>query len=355
MFGVNDRAARTAWTVLLIILGAAIIYKIKETLFVFIIALLFAYLLWPLVNILNRRLPGKSRAFALAIVYVLFIGLLSFAIFEIGSRVAAEATTLINRLPDLLGKLEHPPSPSVARPNSLRYTILVELQKLVTEHSQQIVSAIPRLAIKAVSAARDLVFILLVPILSFFFLKDGDKMEGFILSVFPEGFRRKQLQEIGADLHVMLAQYVRALVVLAAISFAAYASFFSLLRAPYAILLAAIDFPLEFIPMVGPFVAFLIIMLVAALSGFHHLLALVLFMGVFRLIQDYMISPHIMSSEMTMHPLIIIFGVLAGAEIGGVLGSFISIPALAVLRIVYLHLQKRKVILARDTAGPLRQ
>ncbi|HEX5483250.1 MAG TPA: AI-2E family transporter [Terriglobia bacterium] len=354
MFGINDRAARTTWTVFLVLLAVAIVYSIKETLFLFIISLLFAYLLWPLVNILNRRLPGKSRNLALAIVYVIVIGLLFFGLFEIGSQVAAEAGALLNRLPDLLAKLQHPPPAAAEHPNSLKYTVLAELQRLVSEHSQQIISAIPHLAVKAVSAARDLIFVVLVPILAFFFLKDGDQMEELILGLFPEGFRRKQLQEIGADLHVMLAQYVRALVVLAAIAFGAYAAFFSLIGVPYAILLAAIDFPLEFIPIVGPFVAFVIIMLVAALSGFHHLLVLLAFIGLFRLAQDYMMQPHIMSAEMTMHPLIIIFGVLAGAEIGGVLGSFISIPALAVLRIVYLHLRKRRVVLTREVIAPPR-
>ncbi len=354
MIGIDNRAARYAWTVALIALLLAILYRIFDTLFIFIVALLFAYLLWPLVNYLDRRLPGRSRAPALAIVYIVFMGLLFFGIFEIGSRVVVEAQALLTQFPKLLAKIQQAKAPpSLQSVQSVRDMILLELQRQLAEHSREIFSFIPTAAVKVISAARNLVFIILVPILSFFFLKDGYFMWGSFLELIPEGVRRKQLQEIGRDLHVLLAQYMRALIILAALTFTAYGVFFSLIRAPYAILLAAIDFPLEMIPMVGPFVGFVIIILVAGFSGFHHLLWIVVFMAIFRLFQDYVIAPHIMSAEMKLHPLVIIFGVLAGAELTGIIGSFLSVPTLAVLRIVYLHLRKRKLVILQDSSGPI--
>jgi predicted PurR-regulated permease PerM len=104
---------------------------------------------------------------------------------------------------------------------------------------------------------------------------------------------------------------------------------------PYAVLLATMTFFLEFIPMVGPVVGGAVVLLVAIVSGSDHLLLIFLFLIVFRAFQDYLVSPHLMSSGMQLHPLLVIFGVLAGASVAGVPGSFLSVPILATLRIVF--------------------
>ena len=73
---------------------------------------------------------------------------------------------------------------------------------------------------------------------------------------------------------------------------------------------------------------------------------LLIFLGAWRLIQDYVVSPRIMGKSMELHPLAAIFGVLAGGEIAGVLGIYLSIPVMAGLRIVWrrwrLYAEKRR-------------
>ena len=161
------------------------------------------------------------------------------------------------------------------------------------------------------------------------------------------------IQDIAADVHLLLAQYMRALVVLAATAFVAYASFFSAIGVPYGILLAAIAFPLEFIPMVGPLASAVIILMVAGLSGFHHLLWILIFLAVFRVFQDYVLSPHLLSAGTELHPLVVIFGVLTGGQIAGITGSFLSVPVLATLRIVYRQLKEAPRSRAPESADPL--
>ena len=76
MLGIDSRAARCTWTAALVVLGIWLLYLLRSTLFVFILAVLFAYLLAPLVNLINRFLPGKwTRTPALALAYVLVVGL----------------------------------------------------------------------------------------------------------------------------------------------------------------------------------------------------------------------------------------------------------------------------------------
>ncbi len=342
MLGLDRRAARYTWTVLFTLLMVGVIYLIRETLFIFVLALLFAYLLWPLVNFFDQRLPGRSRAPALTVVYVLLVGLLIVIGIEVGSRVVLQANALATEVPELLSKIQ-PPAEPIGTPSvqTLKGRIVSTVREQMVSHSRDILSLLPKAALGVLSHAGSLIFIVLVPILSFFFLRDGRAIRSSTLEIFAEGSRRALVQGILADIHLLLAQYMRALVLLAAVAFVAYSSFLSLIGAPYGILLAAITFPLEFIPMLGPLAAAIIILLVAGLSGFHHLLWIFVFLAVFRLFQDYVVSPHLLSAGMELHPLVIIFGVLAGGQIAGIPGTFLSVPVLATLRILYRQLRQR--------------
>jgi predicted PurR-regulated permease PerM len=159
--------------------------------------------------------------------------------------------------------------------------------------------------------------------------------------MFAKGSRRNELQEIAADVHVLLAQYMRALVLLSTSVFVAYGLFFFLIGVPFGILLAAVAFFLEFIPVLGPLTAAVAILMVAGLSGFQHLLWILIFLIVFQIIQEYLLSPRLMSKGTKLHVLVVIFGVLAGGQIAGIPGSFLAIPILATLRIVYRQLKKK--------------
>lgn len=69
--------------------------------------------------------------------------------------------------------------------------------------------------------------------------------------------------------------------------------------------------------------------------AYGHVIVLVLFLGAWRLVQDYVNAPRIMGSQIELYPLAVLFGVLAGAEVGGVVGVYLSIPTMACLRILW--------------------
>ena len=339
MLGLDRNAARYTWTAVFILLLIRLLYLIRETLFIFIVALLFAYLLWPLVKFLDRRLPGRSKVLALSLVYLALIGFLIVVGIAIGSRVVEQANALAVRLPELLAKLRPPiaPAPPIAAP-TVRSTVISTIQQQLAIHSRDILALLSNAALGVMSRAGNVIFVVLVPILSFLFLKDGHEIRSSIVNFFATGDRREIVEGIVGDLHVLLALYMRALVLMGVVASVAYGLFFSLIGVPYGILLAAVAFPLEFIPLVGPLTGAVIVLLVAGLSGSHHLLAILVFLVAFRFFQDYIVSPHFLSAGMQLHPLLVIFGVLAGGSVAGVAGSFLSVPVLATLRIVYRQL-----------------
>jgi predicted PurR-regulated permease PerM len=92
---------------------------------------------------------------------------------------------------------------------------------------------------------------------------------------------------------------------------------------------------LEFIPLVGPLLAGLILLVIAFATGYTHWIVLVVFWLVWRFVQDYFNMPRLMGRRLRLEPLLTITAVLAGGEIGGIIGMFLSIPAVAAVQVIY--------------------
>jgi predicted PurR-regulated permease PerM len=336
MLGIDARAARVAWTTALVLLALYGIYLIRGTLVVFTVALLFAYLLYPMVDWISGRFPARSRTAALAVAYALATALIVLMVGGVGARVAAEARSLASNPPNVQAslaafRLEHP----TLEP------LVTAAEGLVRDNLNDVLAEAPRLAVRLLSASGSVIYVVLVPILSFFLLKDGPRIREALVGILPLG--REAAQGLLNDIHILLLQYMRALLYLCIATLVVFSIVLSLIGVPYSLLLASIAFPLEFVPMVGPLTAAVTIIAVSALSGYAHVWWVVVFLGFYRLFQDYVLSPHLMSEGVEMHPLLVIFGILAGEEIAGITGIFLSIPMLALARLGYHRLSRHKV------------
>src|SRR5689334_8602265 len=160
MLGIDRRAAKYTWTAALILLLLWLMYLVRSTLFIFILALLFAYLLAPLVSLLDRFLPGnRTRTAALALAYVIFMGIMVYAGIEIGSRVADEANNFAKRLPDMLATWQKPIPQAAPGINSMKDQVIDWVRQEVVQRSNDLISALPRAGLKAITVAGDLIFV----------------------------------------------------------------------------------------------------------------------------------------------------------------------------------------------------
>jgi predicted PurR-regulated permease PerM len=205
--------------------------------------------------------------------------------------------------------------------------------------SGDLLSMLPQYGLRVLTAAGDLIYLVIIPILAFFFLKDAESIREQLLAFVSQGPHREMLADIMADIQLVLAGYMRALVVLTLVAFAAYGIFFTIMGVPYGVLLAAIAGMLEFIPTLGPIAASLLVFLAAGL-GASHVLAVAIFLPIFRILQDDVISPRLMGKGVQLHPLLVMFGVFAGVKVAGAAGAFLSVPALALVRVLYLRVRK---------------
>jgi predicted PurR-regulated permease PerM len=254
--------------------------------------------------------------------------------------VADQAAALSQKAPQFLEKMRQQPRTGALPPNvqTLQQTMVTTAEQYIYKHYGEFVSFVPKVTLQVLKASSNLIYLIIVPILSFFLLKDGLVMRDELISLIDSGSSRKLIEEILADVHLLLLQYMRALFSLCCITLVTFAIVLNLLGVPYAFLLASIAFPLEFIPMVGPLIAAVVIIAVTLFSG-YPVLWVIVFLGVYRLCQDYLISPRLMSSGVELHPLLVILGVLAGAELAGVRGTFLSVPTLALLRVIYRRIR----------------
>lgn len=313
--------------------------------FVFLSAILFAYLLSPIVNIIQNRLPFAAhigRPVALVVVYAALLALVALMSISVGVVVTEQATKLFHKIPSLLSDANAArlPLPAALKPYGER--VLAALRDYAEEHTQEILSSVSKAGADFVSAAFSLVLVLILPILAFYCLKDGRQItDKLIRLAAPDEATLRLVQHIAADTDLLLAHYMRSLVLLSIISTLSFAIIFSLFSVPYGILLASLCGPLEFIPILGPVVGGALTLLISALGDFSNIGWLLVVLALYRAFIDYFVYPYLISSTISMHPLYVMFGVFAGERLGGIMGAFFALPALAIFRILFRHLVLR--------------
>lgn len=344
IMGLFDRRTASVLATILLFIGAgAFLYGARRVLIVFLLAVFFAYLLEPLVSRVQFWSPISrgSRGVAILEVYAVFCLAIAVIFLLIGPGIVAQAKNLVDALPALFQQVSS--GQIVMQIGSTRgwsYSTQIRLQQFLTSHQDLILGSVRSVGAWAARFAQNAIWFLMIPILAVFFLKDGRRFVERVLEMVERRQQKRFLTELTEDLNEMLAHYIRMQLVLAGLSLAAYIGVLSLLRVPYGSAVGAVAGVLEFIPIVGPLVGAAAILGVAFLANYHHLLIVAAFLGIWRILQDYVTSPRLMGRKLELHPLAVIFAILVGGEIGGVIGVYLSIPIAAAVRIVWRRWQR---------------
>ncbi len=343
---IDGRTTRVLFTVFLFAVGVGFLYVAHRTLIAFLFAVFFAYLVDPAVSRVEKWTKGRPSA--IAVIYFLIVLLLVTFFFFVGPKIGHETQKLTESLPALLERVTSGQiAEQIGAEHGLSVATRRQLSEFLTSHRSDLLQLAQRAGLRVAELAQQSWLLIVVPILAGFFLKDGRVFSQVALSFAHTKPQREFLQGVISDMNQMLADFIRAQLTLAALSWIAYASFLGLImHVPFALMLGTAGGLLEFIPVVGPLVAAFLILGVALLTGYPHWAILLIFLIVWRIVQDYFVSPRVMGKNMELHPLAAIFGVLAGGEIAGVLGVYLSIPVMASLRIVWrrwrMYAEKRR-------------
>ena len=323
-----------------------IIYKLTTVLLLLVLSIFFAYLVAPLVDLVERpvRIGGRERkmprGLAIGVVYLFLFTVVGAGIYFLMPQFAAQfpefkqqatayyktITTTSDRINQYF--MQHRMPEGVVK--AVNNTVLGLIEK-----GGEIASAAFE---RMLGMIIFLPWLVLIPILAFFLLKDADSFRRSALAMLPRGRLRWRGDELFQDINSTLAAYIRAQLTACVLIGAICSIGFALIGLPSPLVLGLIAGMLEFVPLVGPLVVAILVALLALLhSGLGMAFVVLLFLGVLRVVQDYVIYPRIIGQGIHLHPLAVILAILAGAEIAGVAGIFLAIPAIAILTVSYRH------------------
>jgi predicted PurR-regulated permease PerM len=323
-----------------------VIYKLTAVLLLLVLSIFFAYLVAPLVDIVERpvRLGGRivrmPRGLAIAVVYLFLFMTVGAGIYFLAPQLAAQfpefkqqavgyyksISSASDRINQYFTQHRMPAGVVKAVNDSLLSVIAKggEVASLALEHALGWIIFLP--------------WLVLIPILGFFLLKDADSFRRSALAMLPRGRLRWRGDEFFEDINSTLAAYIRAQLTACFVIGAICSIGFALIGFPSPLVLGMLAGMFEFVPLVGPLSVAIVVALLALLqSGLGMAFVVLLFLGVLRVVQDYVIYPRIIGRGIHLHPLAVILAILAGAEIAGVAGIFLAIPAIAILTVSYRH------------------
>jgi len=337
---VDRPTLRVLWTIAVFVGALALLWLIRKVVLLLTFAIFFAYLIFPLVRLVQRWRPlRRRRTLAIAVVYVVLLGALGGAGAAIVPRFAAETALLARKLPEMSQQVRSGTIiGEVLQRHGWSTALTSEAEAFVREHAWELTGWAQGLAAGALAAIAGAWVVVLVPIFAFFVLKYGDDFAAAIQGGFETRAGGGAWRDILNDLHHLLGEYVRALIVLALFTVIVWGTLFTIVDVPYGLMLAVGGGALEFLPVVGPAVAGLCVLAIALLAGFPHPWLLLGFLIVWRFLQDYVNGPWVMGSGIELHPALVIFGVIAGGQIAGPTGAFLAIPVIAGARVVWRRL-----------------
>ncbi len=333
----DKNTLRVLFTVLTTVSLLAFVWLARKPLLAFLFAMLFAYLLEPLIALVQNWTHCR-RGFAIAAIYLAMLAALLTVGMVIGPRIVEQARHLSEAAPELYNRVA---SGSIAfqvgRARGWSQQTQASLQQFIVGHRGEVLSALSAQSTTITGVAGNALWLLLIPVLAIFFLREKSSLARSIGGLLENQRSRELLSAIMSDLDEMLSHFVRAQLYLAAISGTVYLITLTLMRVPYSWALGTLGGLLEFIPFVGPVLTAFVILAVSFGFNYGHLLMVLLFLLVWRGLQDYVISPRVLGGRVEVHPLAAIFGVLAGGEIAGVAGIYFAVPVMAAARILWLR------------------
>jgi predicted PurR-regulated permease PerM len=321
-----------------------VISKITGIILLLVLSIFFAYLISPLVEFLRRSrvIAGRNVAIpkvvAIALSYLIIAAGITFVIFVIlptlGTQYPAFADqakgyfkTLGERTQDIVKYSRRMPPPVVDAVNNAVPKVVDKVSETTAE-----------LASAAIGYVVYIPWLILIPILAFFLLKDAEGFRRSALLMLPRGRWRWRGDEFFQDINNTLAAYIRAQLTACLFIGMICSLGFTLLGLPGALVMGVLAGFFEFVPLVGPLA---IALLAALLAMFHagpfNAFLVLLFLGVLRIVQDYVIYPRLIGQGIHLHPLAVIFAILAGEKIASVAGIFLAIPVVAILTVSYRH------------------
>lgn len=289
---------------------------------IFTFAAILAFLLSYPVRWLRRILPHGIAVVFVFLLSIVFLGGLAItiglAVLSQGQQLIESVTLFLNSLIPFVEQLEE-----FLRNRNLQIDLSVIEEQLRNQAISMLVTSLTIFQ----SFITNFVTFILIAVVAFFMLLDGEKLWSFILKVVPEQRRNRFTKIIRRNFLGFFRGQLILTLFLSGSSFIV----FSLLKVPFALILSVIVGLLDIIPGIGATLGVGVITLIVLSQSVWLALKVLVACIILQQIQDNLISPRIMQDALNLNPVVVFFALLVGAKVAGLLGIFISIPIAGVI------------------------
>lgn len=324
---------RTIFFILLTLLTLWFLFLESAILTPFVLAGIFAYVFNPVVNFLSKKIQFP-RTFSVIIIYAIIIGAIILLGMFLSGRILEESSDLSTYIRDIVMLINDQIKtlPDWMQPAAKDAAAAIQKSKVFSP--EYLFTLFPQALSRIVS-------FLLFLFAGFFFLREGGTMIERLLAIVPSNYKI-EVEILIRRINAVLSGYLRGqLFMVFLVSLVLFIAL-SIVGVRFSLILAIFSGVAEIVPIVGPIVATSIAAFVAlfggvsnfGLSPFQGAITVIIIYTVTRQLQDYFIIPFVMGRITKLHPLVILFSVIAGEHLLGPLGLMLGVPIAAVFRIL---------------------
>ena len=296
-----------------------------------IVAYVFYYMLNPLVNFFSKKISRFSASLLAILVGVITVLIVIIGVVPI---IVEQTQNLITALPRYIeivkGYLEE-------YSDNAYVQVVVEYVNTnlnVSKISQRLISIATSIAQGVVSSISSTASVLVtMPFVLFFLLKDASQFNKFVISLLPKKFEKSVAETID-EIDDKVGSYIQGQMLVSLCIGGMLFIGYNVIGLHYAFSLATIAAFLSIVPYLCPAIAITPAMLVAASTSWVMVVKMLVVWGIVQFLEGNIISPNIMGRSMNMHPLTVIFVILIGVNISGVVGAILGIPVYSILKVL---------------------
>lgn len=316
-----------------------IVARIHGVIYILVAAIFLAYLIYPAVVWLRRRVP---LILAILLVYLGMLATLAICGMFVVPHVMDDVSQLVRHYPDLVDRMRSlvydPRDPLTSRlPDWARREIArapLDIANWIETRGLQTAGHI--VLVLAGTAAAVAIFII-VPMVTAYLLLDLEHLKRSLAAIVPEE-RWRATVSLLADIDGVIGGFIRGQLLVALVVGVLITGALALLRVPYPFLFGLLAALGDLIPYVGAVLAYLPAALSALLANgwLNAVLVSVAFVLIYE-VEGHLIAPPIVGRQVRLSPFIVVIALLVGAELGGLFGMLVAVPIVGVLRVIMLR------------------
>ena len=320
-------------------------YLLAPVLTPFLVSALLAYLGDPLVDRLERRF---SRSLSVVIVFIIIFAALFLIIAILVPILQQEIVTLVKKLPGYIDFIQTHVVPRLQSLFSVEAGSawdLSQIKEMIAQHWQGVGSVAAGI-LNSVSKS-GLAFLgwlanlVLIPVLTFYLLRDWDIMVAHIHELIPKRWEPRVVR-LARDCDEVLGAFMHGQLLVMISLGTVYSVGLWLVGLDMSLLIGMGAGLVSFVPYLG-FILGMLVAGIAAIMQYHEALPLLYVLAVFgvgQLLESFVLTPYLLGDRIGLHPVVVIFAVMAGGQLFGFFGILLALPVAAVIMVVLRHLHE---------------